>query len=419
MTTDDQHRPIFVVGFPRSGTTLLSAMLAAHSRISCGPETEFFWCLPSGRQAKRLCRADTWPEEAANYLFSCSHDKPTPDDYGVTRDEIISFLKRRERSLSAILESVTEPFMKRAGKVRWAEKTIGHLLCLRAIRRCYPSALIVRILRDPRDSALSLVSLGWLKTLLALPSPNFATAVLYWRYFDDKSARFFETDRNSMTLRFEDLVRAPEVELRKLCRFIGEEFEPGMIDTSRSIGDVNPNSVSWKQKAGQKIDPSRVAVWRRKTTEEEQQQAEAVVGDRLRAYGYPTSYEFNRYIEVLNLGVLSTFPRLADHLLDGDTRFWKAHPRETPQMRLFVGDPCALGWLGRYRSSRVLKVLKVASSVADSLVTGVPLLWLGAPPADEVRSWPFLPRTIAKLLSKRLDADGFCEGRAGRIGSHV
>jgi hypothetical protein len=413
MTTDDQRPPIFVVGFPRSGTTLLSAILGAHSKISCGPETEFFWSLPGGSRTKRIYRAGTWPEEAANYLFSCSQDKLTPEIYGITRDEIISFLKRRARSLSAILESITEPFMKRAGKVRWAEKTNRHLLCLRDIRRCYPSAPIVRILRDPRDSGLSLMSQEWSKGLIGVPSVSLAAALLYWRHFDDSSARFFETDRNSMTLRFEDLVLHPEAELRKLCRFIGEEFEPGMMDTSRSIANVNPDRVSWKQKAGQKIDPSRVAVWRSQTTEKQQRQAEAVVGDRLKAYGYPTSCEFDRYIEILDLVVLSTFPVLVGRLLDGNTRFWKAHPRETPQMKFFVGDPRTLDWVGRSRLSCGAKVLKVAASAADSLVTAVPLTWLGAPPADEVRRWPLLPRTIAKLLSKRLDVDAFCNGRLG------
>ena len=36
------NKPIFIVGAPRSGTTLLSAILGSHSRIACGPETQFF-----------------------------------------------------------------------------------------------------------------------------------------------------------------------------------------------------------------------------------------------------------------------------------------------------------------------------------------------------------------------------------------
>ena len=62
--------PVFIAGFPRSGTTLLAGLLGAHSRLICGPETEFFTGLELANRGNRLCRAATWPEEAANYLDS-------------------------------------------------------------------------------------------------------------------------------------------------------------------------------------------------------------------------------------------------------------------------------------------------------------------------------------------------------------
>src|SRR5262245_56316094 len=136
----DRPQPIFVVGFARSGTTLLAGLLGAHSRMICGPETEFFTGLTLANRGNRLCKAATWPDEAVNYLFSIIHEKPIPDYYGITRDEIIAFLRRRERSLPAILESLTETYMKRHGKQRWVEKTPTHLRYLHKIRRCYPHA---------------------------------------------------------------------------------------------------------------------------------------------------------------------------------------------------------------------------------------------------------------------------------------
>ena len=118
----ERRQPIFIVGFPRSGTTLLAGMFGAHSKMICGPETEFFTGLEMANRGNRLCRAATWPEEAANYLFSIVHEKPIPDYYGITRDEIISYLKQRERSRPAILESLTETYMKRHGKQRWSKR---------------------------------------------------------------------------------------------------------------------------------------------------------------------------------------------------------------------------------------------------------------------------------------------------------
>src|SRR5438067_13128656 len=99
-----------------------------------------------------------------------------------------------------------------------------------------------------------------------------------------------------------------------------------MRDTSRSITHVNRTQEPWKQKVGEPLDRDRIAVWRRETPAQQQAQAEAIAGDRLQAYGYPTSWEFRRYLRVINLGVLANFPALADHFLDGDTRFWRVRP---------------------------------------------------------------------------------------------
>ena len=407
-----KRQPIFVVGFPRSGTTLLAGLLSAHSRLICGPETEFFTGLQIANQSNRLCQAAKWPEAAADYLFSKVHEKPIPDYYGISRAEIVSYLKQRERSCPAILESLTETYMMRQGKQRWVEKTPTHLICLRQVRRHYPNAPIVRIVRDPRDVALSLLNVPW------GPS-SFAAAVLKWRYFDELSASFFETDRNSLTLRFEDVVTDPESELRKLCCFIGEEFETGMMDPSQSIAHTNPTKIPWKQNAGRQIDPGRVAIWQRETTPDQQSQAEAIAGDRIKAYGYVQLFQFNRYLQVLNLANLSNFPTLIENFLDGSTRFWQAHPRETPQMRFFLGDPCQNGWFGLYRSNRLAKVCLVATCAAHSLATGIPLIWLDAPPVKLRQNWGFLCRVLAKLLPKPIDINVFCNGEFATSGRQL
>jgi Sulfotransferase family len=405
---DQRRQPIFVVGFPRSGTTLLAGLLSAHSRLSCGPETEFFTGLELANQGNRLCQEADWPEAAANYLFSKVHEKPIPDYYGISRDEIVSYLKRRERSCSAMLECLTESYMNRQGKQRWVEKTPTHLVCLREVRRHYPDAPIIRIIRDPRDVALSLLNVPW------GPS-SFAVALLQWRYFDDLSASFFEADRNSLTLRFEDVVTDPERELRKLCCFVGEEFEMSMLDTSQSIAHVNPTKIPWKQNAGRQVDPSRIAIWQRETTPAQQSEAEAIAGDRIRAYGYVQLFQFHRYLQIVNLVNLSNFPTLIENFFDGNTRFWQARPREMPQMRFFLGDPCENGWFGMSRAGRLAKVCYVTSCAAHSLASGPSLVWLGVPPVKSRQNWGFLCRVLASLLPSPIDASVFCRGEFASI----
>src|SRR4051812_2800803 len=64
--------PIFIVGVPRSGTTLLSAMLGAHPRLVCGPETHFFHQF-GRRDPRAFGRRADWPKVAIDYLYSIEH----------------------------------------------------------------------------------------------------------------------------------------------------------------------------------------------------------------------------------------------------------------------------------------------------------------------------------------------------------
>ncbi|MFN8623183.1 MAG: sulfotransferase, partial [Chloroflexota bacterium] len=115
--------PIFVVGTPRSGTTLLAAMLGAHPDIDCGPETRFFsWLERADRPA--LLDPRTWPGPATDFVLSLRlQDSPVHELFGVTPDQVRAALAARRPSMAAMLESLTATRAAAHGKPRWAEKT--------------------------------------------------------------------------------------------------------------------------------------------------------------------------------------------------------------------------------------------------------------------------------------------------------
>ena len=75
--TTPSTAPVFVVGGPRSGTTLLSAMLAAHSAFDCGPETHFLsrWSRMAQSERERILDPADWPERATAFVASLSLGK--------------------------------------------------------------------------------------------------------------------------------------------------------------------------------------------------------------------------------------------------------------------------------------------------------------------------------------------------------
>ena len=272
--------PIFVVGAPRSGTTLLASMLAGHSRVACGPETQFFNKL-SEKRLLRAARDPRWPNRAVELIKSLTlAEQPVHTLFGHTPEELRTFLKAREQSVGAMLEALTALYAAKRNKPRWAEKTPNHLLHLPRLRRHYPDAPIVRIVRDPRDCALSMQKLPW-------ASPSALANSYLWEAWFRQSQPFFERDANTFTLRYEDLVAEPERALRRLCAFVGEPFETGMLETRKTGHSVASPNETWKASNVRTLDASRAGVWTRELDAATQEAVSYSCLAGLETFGYP------------------------------------------------------------------------------------------------------------------------------------
>lgn len=371
-----KSEPIFIVGAPRSGTTLLAAMMGAHSRMSCGPETHFFRYL-SKVDEEQLCKKETWPKLAADFLstitintFAGNRREHLIEKYQLEEKDIVLFLEKREATAAHLLAALTETFMIRTGKSRWIEKTPDHLEHVKTIRRIFPESPIIRIVRDPRDIAVSITKVPWGTT-------NLVDALLYWRYLDETSVNFFKRDKLVYTIRFEDLIMSPQLELTRICKYVGEAFEEAMLDTSSTGKQINTSGVPWKEKASKPVDSSRIYAWRNVLTAKENRVAEALVGDRLSNYGYPREESFDQLGEILpNQKIASKYPVAFQGQLPDGVRFWKREPTEKPKIRIYVGDPDMDNWLGDKRLERVANALSISTFIVKSHLTSYSVYWI-------------------------------------------
>jgi hypothetical protein len=372
--------PIFIVGIPRSGTTLLAAMLAAHSRMSCGPETHFFRRLEKV-DPDDLTRAAEWPRAAVDFICSITHTSFSSEErlrlinkYQIEKSQIESYLSSKEPSIPTILSSITEQFMVRMGKTRWVEKTPDHIEHLSLMRKYFPDSPIIRIMRDPRDVALSLRRVPW-------GAMSSIEAFLYWKDLDQKSDSFFASDSLGYTLRFEDLICTPEEEMKRLCQFIGEEYEPGMLDTSTTGKMLNSRNVPWKDKVSQPIDSDRISLWKREFTPQENRLAESILGDRISAFEYPRDEQFDLLGEVYPGSRLAVkYPDVFWMVSGRGVRFWKLTPNEKPSVRVYLGDPA----LDQWQSVDKAGPLPVIFDIINSILSRKAIYWASS--ADE-RSW--------------------------------
>lgn len=108
--------PIFLVGVPRSGTTMLAEMLSRHPSITCGPETHYFEYLA---KVPRDISADRhWPRQALALLDSIRlNGQGLLDLYGMTIGEVSERLAFVHVGEAAPLEVVLDTLTDRQGKL--------------------------------------------------------------------------------------------------------------------------------------------------------------------------------------------------------------------------------------------------------------------------------------------------------------
>jgi hypothetical protein len=98
------ERPIFVVGFQRSGTTLLQALLGAHPRIAAPPEVHFFQRI----HALATVWGDLSEDASLRRVVEALLNPPVPlyDEAGFDADRLFESLKDGPRTYRAVREAV-------------------------------------------------------------------------------------------------------------------------------------------------------------------------------------------------------------------------------------------------------------------------------------------------------------------------
>ncbi|MYM63391.1 sulfotransferase [Pseudomaricurvus sp. HS19] len=286
--------PVFVVGASRSGSSLLAAMLNAHSRIACGPESQLLNKLKPA-VLKRMFRDRNWPALAVERVSRVVlAEQRVIDLFGVSEQELFAALKDREPSVAALFDALVGTYAAKKGKPRWAEKTPRHLLHLDTLRAAYPEAKIIRIVRDFRDSAISMRQLPWASR------QELVNCYICSEWFE-RTGDFFLQDDKSLTVKYETLVREPEKVLTEICSFIGESFESGMLDTSSSGMDVMSRNESWKQQVTGELDESRLYRWKGLFTQEQKVAFDLCAGGLLAEFGYEVESRPRKKVSLLSI----------------------------------------------------------------------------------------------------------------------
>jgi hypothetical protein len=277
------HAPVFVLGAPRSGTTLLYHMLLSaggfavfraetHVFDLLGPRFGDFGKL---RNRRRLLRQ--WLDTKSFRVSGL--------DAARVEDLVLNQCHGRGDFLRKIMDEIA-----RSQQVeRWAECTPDHLLYLAEIKKEIPDARIIHIIRDGRDVAVSAAKQGWFHPFPWDRQRDVLVAGLYWEWAITKGRRLGSSlgAADYREVRFEHLFSHPQETLASLGRFIGHDLDYERI-RQVGIGSVsNPNTSFAPVAEGEDFAP--IGRWHEQLGTEDKAALEYLLADTLTALGYPVS----------------------------------------------------------------------------------------------------------------------------------
>jgi hypothetical protein len=275
---------LFVVGCPRSGTTLLQRMLDNHPQLAVANDSHFIprvvEDVPIGVDP---LLTPGLVERARTYRRFYRLGLP---DVAVRR------AARESRTYQEFVSALYSEYGRLRGKWLAGEKTPDYVRHLPRLRTLFPRARFIHIIRDGRDVALS--TLEWAR---ADKGPSrfelweevpVAVCALWWRWLVSAGrrdgrvlgpARYHE-------VKYEDLVARPGTTLRELASFLELPYAPEMAAFHE--GKTRHDSELSAKKAWLPPTPG-LRDWRTQASERDVELFEALAGDLLSELGYERS----------------------------------------------------------------------------------------------------------------------------------
>lgn len=230
LTKNKADSPIFIVGMPRSGSTLIDQILSSHSRVKSVGES---------MEIREIVSEISEQNPTINYPDClCNISETELDEY---RNQYLSATKREAGDAEYIVDKM--PF---------------NFNFLGLIVRMFPNAKFIHSMRHPLDICLSCYMTGF-----AMTDETWAHNLQYigqfYREYHNLMAHWHKVLPTSiLDVKYEDLVNDVENNIRRILDFCGLEWEPGCLEFYNAKRSVITASVT---QVRQPIYKSSVARW--------------------------------------------------------------------------------------------------------------------------------------------------------------
>ena len=262
--------PVFIVGSPRSGTTLLRVTLNRHPLLAVCGETNYFRRLYGRRQAFGDPGNLQNRTRIVDAYLAIEKVRGLGMDIGQLRERLIM----EGASWRAIFATLLQTYADLNGKPLAGEKTPSHALHIDTLCEWFPGCSIIHLVRDPRATVCSLTKVPW-ATRSAL------IGAYTWRSFNASASAASHRD-NYIRVKYEELVARPDEQIHRICNHVGLDYDETMLQPNPA--EVDPRD--WVRRAFEEITPSRTAVWQSDFQSWQVAAIETTAGEYMEEFGY-------------------------------------------------------------------------------------------------------------------------------------
>ena len=235
----------FIVGYPRSGTTMAASLLTRNPDIYIPPETQFF----------RSFMHELPKVQTKETLINAFIENKRLSDIGVTHSHLKNFSPKKHQ-ITWLLNTALEIKAKELNKSIIGEKTPAHLLHFKEIINNYPDSKFIVIIRDGRDCVLSNIKEKW---TFSNPVKHAAEWNLYMNNYCELINKYPD---KVLTIRYEDILDTPSDSVKKITEFVGATFNTKQMEKDESKSVIPEWEKNWKAKASEAPDKQNKYKWK-------------------------------------------------------------------------------------------------------------------------------------------------------------
>jgi Sulfotransferase family len=218
------NRPIFVVGSPRSGTSILTWCLGQHPNIFAVPESNWMGDFVVNTAVVHQVGAGRGHLSILSAM-DISRDELLAN-FGRTINDLILSHRLDLEGTRAAIPTLPE-FMRRSlpgAKTRWVDGTPEYSLHIYALKKLFPEAVFIHVLRDVRDVVRSMLNLHRLAGVQLVA--NEEEAYSYWLRTVKACVQAERAYGSNVVRRlpYNALIDHPESAIRSMLDFLGEPF---------------------------------------------------------------------------------------------------------------------------------------------------------------------------------------------------